>query len=282
MLRTILVIALAMLSACASIPTDPNIAALLASDERRAINEQTHAQALADQSAVAISKCAGSPDVATCMLGLVALAAVQKQGAGQGGAQPSALAHYQPPPSRMQTAVALLGAGGQFLGPLVGGYVAIEASKQNGETTRYLAGVNAARESGMFGALTGLGRDLANAPPGVYVGGNYGDTYGNDYTGGDRTQIAAGRDYTGRDHTDNTGVIGSGTVRNNSDDLREVGNCVAGNGAAGAAGGASGAGGSGGTASSSPGGIGGAGGGASPGGSGGNGGNGGACVPVAP
>lgn len=219
MMKAGMAVMLALLvAACASVPTDPNLAALAASDERRQANEAAHAEALADQRAAAVAACAQSAHVEACMLGLVAIEAVAAK-PGQGGT-PSALSGYRPPPTRLQQFAQVTAAVGGVLGPLASGYVTIETNREAQRTSRAIAELNAGRELGIVQALAGLGSDIASAPPGVYVGGNYGDSYGDNYTGRDRTDTRTsvggnlgdtqtiGRDQIGRDRIDNGGVIG--------------------------------------------------------------------------
>lgn len=60
-----------------------------------------------------------------------------------------------------------------------------------------------------------LGRNAeayAEAGPRITVGGNYGDTFGDNYTGRDRSETNIGDDYTGRDRTDTSVDIGGDYV----------------------------------------------------------------------
>lgn len=52
----------------------------------------------------------------------------------------------------------------------------------------------------------------AEAGPRITVGGNYGDTFGDNYTGRDRSETNIGDDYTGRDRTDTSIDIGGDYV----------------------------------------------------------------------
>lgn len=76
------------------------------------------------------------------------------------------------------------------------------------------------RELGTVQAVAGLGATIAAQPPGIYVGGNYGDTdnstRGDDIRDSGNTTITdsqngdhAGRDLIGRDRIDNTGNFGT-------------------------------------------------------------------------
>lgn len=258
---------------CASIPVDPNISTLVASDERRQAAEHAHQEALASARAKAAEACAKSPDPAVCALGQVAMTLAAERGA-PASAPANALAGYQRPESGFDKFLR----GTQVVGGMVTGagqiWAGVENNRESNRTTRYVAGVNADRELGTVQALAGLGAAIANQPPGIVVGGNLGDTYGNDFTGGNRTDV------------DNTGVIGDGNEqRQDSDNLDNVGNCVAGtggnggNGAAGApggngaAGGNAGSGGDNANGTAGPGGDGAFGGNGGTGGQGGNGGN---------
>lgn len=60
-----------------------------------------------------------------------------------------------------------------------------------------------------------LGRNAeayAAAGPRIEVGGNFGDTYGDNYTGRDRSETNIGDDFTGRDRTDTDISIGGDYV----------------------------------------------------------------------
>lgn len=271
----LLALLIMLLGACASIPVDKNLKTLVASDERRQQAEHAHQEALAASRAKAAEACAKSPEPAVCALGQVAMTLAGER-SNAAPAQPSALANYTPPESGFDKL--LRGTG--VIGNLVLGagqvWAGVENNREANRTTRFVAGVNAERELGTVQAITGLGTAIANQPPRINVGGNYGDTYGDDYTGGNRTDI------------DNTGVIGDGNEqRQDSDNLENVGNCVAGtggtggNGAPGANGGngaPGGAGGSGGDGATGTGGTGGDGAFGGTGGHGGTGGQGGDCV----
>lgn len=64
---------------------------------------------------------------------------------------------------------------------------------------------------------------VAQAGPRIEVGGNYGDTYGNDFTGGDRTDV--GGDQVGRDDIDGS-LIGDGNRIGSPDDSYNGGDCT--------------------------------------------------------
>lgn len=208
-----------LLGACASVPTDPNIAALAASNERLQAQANAHAEALADSRATAAVACANAEEPAVCALGQVAMTLASERG---NTAPANPLNNYRAPPTRMQQWVQGAAAVGSILNPAIGGYVALESRRSDNAAQVAITGINAQRETGIVQALTGLGTTIANQPPGVYVGGNYGDTYGDNFTGGDRTDtrtdvggnlgdtsiVEVGRDQIGGDRTDNNGVIG--------------------------------------------------------------------------
>lgn len=262
---------------CASIPIDPNLATLAASDERKLAAEHAHQEALATARAKAAEACAKSPEPAVCALGQVAMALAGER-ASAAPAQPSALANYTPPESGFDKLLRGTGVVGNLVLGAGQVWANVENNRESNRTTRYVAGVNAERELGTVQAITGLGTAIANQPPGIVVGGNLGDTYGDDFTGGNRTDV----------RVENTGVIGDGNEqRQNSDNLDNVGNCVAGTGgdggrgAPGANGGAGAAGGNAGSGGENAGGTAGPGGDGAPGGTGGIGGlggNGGNCT----
>lgn len=100
---------------------------------------------------------------------------------------------------------------------LAGEWRNVEISGHN----RDIAGLHAARELGTVQAVAGLGGQIAAQPPGIYVGGNYGDTdnseHGDTISDSGNTTITdsqngdhAGRDIIGRDRVDNAGNYGDG------------------------------------------------------------------------
>lgn len=103
--------------------------------------------------------------------------------------------------------------------PVVGqGYNAY----QNGKTQRALSADNAALQTAQVNAWSTAMQTVASTPT-VSVGGNYGDTYGNDYTGGDRSEVNnSGTLVSGNDNR-----VASPSTGGNG------GNCNGGNGAPG-------------------------------------------------
>lgn len=114
---------------------------------------------------------------------------------------------------------------------------------QNGKTQRALSHDNTELQLGVTQAWAGA---LANesSQPHVYVGGNLGDTYGDNYTGGNRTTT----------DTTNSGtlVVGNQNRTNSPNVAGNGGTCTGGNGASTGDGG--GTGGTGGTGGNCPGG----------------------------
>lgn len=163
---------------------------------------------------------------------------------------------------------------GALLGTAVNGAVAINSTNKNADVSMRDSDNRAAQAIAGFGAI----RDTAQAglarPTTEYnVGGNFGDTYGDDYTGGDRTDQQVGPG----------GVIGEGNLVANGDngfnsghigdaaDDHSIGDCsagaggnggtgAAGTGASGGSGGAGGNGAAGAPGTGGAGGVGGAGG----------------------
>lgn len=130
---------------------------------------------------------------------------------------------------------------------------------QNGKTQRALSADNAALQTAQVNAWSAAMQTVASTPT-VSVGGNYGDTYGNDYTGGDRSEVNnSGTLVSGNDNR-----VASPSTGGNG------GNCNGGSGAPGGDSGNAGAGGSGGDASGGAGGTSGSAGNGAPGGNGGN------------
>lgn len=98
---------------------------------------------------------------------------------------------------------------------------------------------NQQRELGTVQAVAGLGGAIAAQPPGIYVGGNYGDTdnstrgdvirdSGNSTITDSQNGDHAGRDIVGRDRIDNSGNFGSDNRQDSPgpiDDNSNPGDC---------------------------------------------------------
>lgn len=176
------------------------------------------ARANKQQSAEKIASAAGCPpNDGSCATAAKAFAAIALMGSGNGGDNA-----VQAPPRERDWAEKLGSVVGGLV-PLVNGAVAWHQSDVSKDTNRdnvhYLDHVFST-------AFTALG----NAQPNINVGGNYGNTqtsttnttnttttttdiattYGNDYTGGNRTQTTIGNDYTGGTRTDHNGTVHTG------------------------------------------------------------------------
>lgn len=132
-----------------------------------------------------IASIAGAANACTdsrCVEHVAALAALASaRGSGSG----NSIAPPPREPSGTEKLAAVLGALSPVLGTAINGAVSWHQSdnavKQSEAQYGYLGSV-------IGSALTGM-RDVAvGATPSINVGGNYGDTFGDDYTGGDRTQ----------------------------------------------------------------------------------------------
>ncbi len=283
-IRLALLAAVALLSAgcVTSIKKDPNLVELTASAERQ--NEQTleHERLLAEQQRKDQAECmtastAGA--MAICFLGKTSITLANGRGGSGSGLRQPNLPAYTPPPTGVQQFAQFMGAVSPLAQTVVSGAVSWDATRQANITTRYVSAQNTQREVYTVEAMAGVSTAIANQAPGIQLG--EGAVYslgpvtqiGGNNAGGhyneSGTLIADSDDATLGVRQGDNGVNGNdNTVRHDSPDIIDSGNCTAGNGGPGAAGAAGGLGG----ASS-----GGAGGPGAPGGSGGPGGN---CTPA--
>lgn len=213
-------------------------------------------------------------DICRVARGGQAMAALMaRPGGANAGVQP----FRHEPSTGEKVLLALTGQAGTLFGTAVNGYVAAKQSDNQTAAAINDSDNRAAISLGGFGALAQVGTAAANRTT-YSVGGNFGDTYGNDFTGGDRSENNVGPG----------GVVGNGNNTANGEnnfnpnqiadnDMRggNGGNCAGGAAGDGAAGSSGGLGGSGATGTGT--GTGGAGGIGGPGGAGGAGGNGGNC-----
>ena len=238
------------LSACSTIPVDPNYtAALQSAQAQQTAIAQANAQAAQArlEAAAACAKADSDIKAAVCALGLAAA----DRGSSSAPAA-VALPTYQRPESvGEQWGRALTGAA-NLAGPIGQAIVGVKTATENGKTTRELAHVNADRETANFATLAGFGAAVShdNAATAQVQAANQVPTYqlgpGASIAGGDitqagrdlnsGTQTTVGGDQTGGDHVDRHDVTTT---------------CIAGNGGSGGAtgdpnaGGASGVGGAG-------------------------------------
>lgn len=220
MIRILLLVAALMLCACAttkgSVGVDANgeVRSIEGVDPNFALYVDAQRAVLAQQQATltAFATLAAACTDARCVENVSSNAAIAALGgAGRGGevrqyvAQPSGWERF---------GLALVGQ----LSPIASAAVAWHASdnqtKTNAAMYDFLGGVV---ESG-----AGAAAAIANAGPRIEVGG--------DYTGGDRSEVSAGRDITGGDHQDGS-VVGDGNRFESPGPFTDSGNCVAGAGA---------------------------------------------------
>ncbi len=174
----ILLVVLALVTGCgASAPTRSGYDAYLQASLAR---EQAQAQKI-----TAFADMAKSCATDDCVKGVAFIAGGAMIGAGGGGG--SAIA---PPPREISGAekvAAVVSAFSPLAGTLINGAVQIHQSdnavKQSDSQYRYLDHV-------LTSALDGMATTAGNAVPSITVGGNYGDTYGDNFTGRDRTDVA--------------------------------------------------------------------------------------------
>lgn len=218
-MKNLLLLALATLalSACGSKMYKAQIDYV--SEEAKARRDQFEARTRAADAlaTAAVSKCApnDSACVATVMMGR----ALQEHAiSGSSGNAPLQLPQRPPSGGELVAGIlrgaipAALQAGAQWHATDAN----VDIARSNNDTQRALY-------EGVFGALDSA---LTNSGTHIDVGGNFGDTYGNDFTGGDRTTTIAGRDQNGRDSITNDGIIndGDGNRFDSDGPFEDVGN----------------------------------------------------------
>jgi hypothetical protein len=173
MLRILITLA-ALLALTACIPNDPNLDKLVKGETDLLKEDNAHAELMSDKRAEAIAKCAAAPNVDGCMLGAVALELAANS--GNRSQTKRTMPAYTPP----QTALQQIGGFVRDVTPLGNGlanaFVALDGTREREQTARHNEAVNAARELGTVQAVAGLGATIAQQPPRIHVGGNYGDT----------------------------------------------------------------------------------------------------------
>lgn len=232
MLR-ILILLVVALSLTACIPDDPNLDKLVKGETDLLKEDNAHAELMSDKRSEAITKCATSPNVEGCMLGAVALELAAN--IGNRSQTKRTMPAYTPP----QTPLQQIGGFVRDVTPLGNGlanaFVALDGTREREQTARHNEAVNAAREVAIVQevALAGTNavRHMGAQPPTYQVsdGGivNSGTItqYGDDATGGNRTETNVGGnlgdtygdDATGGDRTDNRGIIGNGNEQRGDD-----------------------------------------------------------------
>lgn len=216
-MRLSLIAMLIFMVGCASIPTDPNLATLVASAERQQAAQLAHDESMAHARAIAATACASAADAAACNLGQVAMVLASERVSGSN--QRSPIESYRAPATRLQQFAQVSQALTGPLGLIANAYVAVDSNHENNRTTRFVAQTNADREMATIGAITDLGGVIASQPAGTIttttttVAGNLGDTQTIGGNLGDtqttETTTTVGNDQIGGDRTDNSGVIGN-------------------------------------------------------------------------
>lgn len=192
-----------MLPACSTIPVDPNI--------------QTLAQIQAAKSnaqAEGFKSCAMANDVSACMLGIVAATAVSANQNIQ----------YQRPPTASEQFIGFTRA----LAPTLTGLAGAAVSWRQSDNSRDVSIAQYGFLEGTIRSTTQAAATIAGSGPSINVGGNYGNTYGNDYTGGDRSETNWDDVVLG-DRTDitNTGMLGDNNRQESDDNSHNGGPCTA-------------------------------------------------------
>lgn len=168
------VMCIAGLAACSSAPPKPdaNYAAYL---------DLVRDQQRADEQRIAgIAQTASACNDARCVEHVAAVAALAAAG---GGNRPMPQPYKPEPSMGKQIALALVGQISPLASAAVNWHQADTSARTAEAQYRYLDNVLSA-------AVGGMASVARNATPSITVGGNYGNTYGNDYTGGDRTDVA--------------------------------------------------------------------------------------------
>lgn len=174
-LLTLALIAIALvMGGCGSSPAKPdaNYAGYL---------ELVRDQQRADEQRIAgIAQTASACTDARCVEHVAAVAALAAA-SGSGRALPQM---YKPEPSMgKQIALALVGQIAPLASAAVSWHQADTSARTAEAQYRYLDNV-------LTAAVTGMSGVARNATPSITVGGNYGDTYGDNFTGRDRTDVA--------------------------------------------------------------------------------------------
>lgn len=165
--------------------------------------------------------CNGNASCVATVASYQALSSVVDSLAAQMGGGNNAL-NVAAPPREPSTMEKLLPWAGMIVPALGNAY----ALHENSRVQIHAADSNAAIEIAQTNAWAGVVNGVASRPT-TYVGGNYGDTYGNDYTGGTRT------DNSGTMVTGNENRLNSPNTGGNG------GNCPSGTAGTGGAGGTS-------------------------------------------
>lgn len=242
MFRIAVVILLALAcTACAS-TASRNDARWQTYAQLTAASAEAQRQADAEQSAQ-FDKIASSCPVgdSACVVAVAGFKALTMRG---GGAGPAAGAAIPAPPLERDVAAKardlLTG-----VAPLASTLAGAAVSWRQSDNSRDVSLAQYGFLGGVVESTSDAAIAIAQAGPRIEVGGNYGDTYGDGYTGGDRTDV--GRDQIGGDRISDS-VVGDDNRLDSPDDSFNGGDCTS---AAGGAGGTTGAG-NGGTAPGGP------------------------------
>lgn len=195
MIRIAIVILLLLCTACSS-TASRNDARWHSYAQITAASAEAQRQSAAEQSAQFDKLAAACPaSDGTCVVAVAGFKALAQQ-----GGTPPAAASIPPPPLERDFAAKAR--------DLLTGITPL-ASTLAGAAVSYRQSDNATRTAeAQYGFLSNTVGAMATvadgAQPNISVGGNWGDTYGNDYTGGDRTDI--GGDAIGGDRISDSTV----------------------------------------------------------------------------
>ncbi len=169
----VVVVFAAVVAGCTSAPTRSNY---------DAYGELLSKQQAAESNLIAsIASTANACTDSRCVEHVAAMAAM----AAAGGRGSSAVAPPPREPSSAEQFAQVVGAMSPFLGAVVNGAVQWRQSDNAVRTSEAQYGY---LDSVLGQALTGMASVADSAVPSITVGGNYGDTYGNGFTGRDRTE----------------------------------------------------------------------------------------------
>lgn len=154
-------------------PADPNYAAYLDLVQRQ--------QQARDEQVAGIAAAASACTDARCVEHVAAVAALAAAGGGNNRELPET---YRAEPSLgRQIALALVGQIAPLAGAAVNWHQSDNSRKTSEAQYEYMGAV-------LNSAVTGMANVAINGTPSVTVGGNLGDTYGDNFTGRDRTDVA--------------------------------------------------------------------------------------------
>lgn len=187
-----------------------------------AASAEAQRQADAEQSAQFDKIAAACPvNDAACVVAVAGFKALTQRSAGS-----TAPAAIPPPPMERDFAAKardLIGG----VAPLVGTVTGAAVSWRQSDNARDTALAQYGFLGDVVASTSAAAVAVAQAGPRIDVGGNYGDTYGDDYTGGDRTDV--GGDQIGGDRTSDS-LIGDGNRLESPDGSYNGGDCTSADG----------------------------------------------------